>query len=146
MRQATTGVVLLLTVSLAVAGCSSRPDTADTVDGPPATSTAKPQDEKTQTPAPVVEATSLTQEQIDASLLAQADMPEGWTLTPAEEGASPLGGEDSGTVYEPAECKALLEGLDSTDAERVPVAEGEVSFATEDFAFFSQVIETWDSW
>lgn len=143
----TASAAALLASALLLTGCSSaRPESADTVDGPAVTSTAAPDaDESQETPEPVVEAADLTQAQIDAALLTQADMPAGWTQdAPGADAQTPLSdeGEDL-AVYEPAVCKDLLNSLGDTAAVD-PVAEGEVSFSTADYAVFAQSIQTWD--
>ena len=138
---AVAGVAALLLLT----GCSDRPDKADTVGGPAVTSSVTPTAEPSA--APVVEVKSLTQDQINAALLTQADMPAGWTQdtstdAPAEEdSAAPA--EDE--TYAPPECKAIVEDLSSGESEKTPVAEGKVSFGTAEFQFLAENIQTWES-
>lgn len=143
-RRLTTTLVAL-TIAL-VAGCSPRPEKADTVGGPAVTSSSTAT--SATTPPPVVEARSLTQAEIDAALLTQAEMPPGWTQDTSEDGAADeqdaLTGDDEASTYDPPACEEVVEGLSGDRAEREPVARGEASFGTETFQFLAEIIETWE--
>ena len=97
------------------------------------------------TPAPVVEAKTLTQEQIDAALLTQNDVPAGSTLdtTTGEEVTDEE--TDVSTSHNPPECKEIVEGLGEGKGDREPQAQGDVSFGNEEYQFMAETIEVWDA-
>lgn len=145
-RRRTTLTAAVTIALLLTTGCSSRPEKADTVGGPVATSsaTASPAQED----APVVQAVALTQEQIDAALLTQEDMPAGWTAMPVDGDTDPedAAEDDAGpSTFDPPACEDVASGFGDTDETREPVATGKVGFGSEELTFLSQDISTWDS-
>lgn len=136
---------LAVCVGLLLAGCGSAPEKATTVDAPAATSTSEP--DETASSEPVVEAVSLSQEQIDAALLTQAEAPAGWTVTTGEgsddEAEDAGAAEEDLSVYAPAECKDIA-GVEVGEADKEANAEGAVAFANADYQFVAENIATWD--
>lgn len=141
LALAAVAVVLVL-----LEACSAPPEKADTVGGPAVTSSVTPTSEPST--APVVEAKTLNQAQIDAALLTQADMPSGWTedtTTPTAEDDSADAADGAEDVYAPAECKAITENMRGDTVDKEPVASGKASFSTVDYQFLAENIETWES-
>lgn len=84
----------------------------------------------------------MTQEQIDAALLVQSDMPTGWTQNaPGADEPEATEEAEQDLTYAPAECKDVVEGLSSgEESEADADASGEVSFSTENYQFIEEEI------
>lgn len=89
---------------------------------------------------------ALDQQQVDAALLTQADMPTGWLQdTSAPVRPAPDASAPAEVVYDPPACAEIAAAIDDdTPTDRQPLAAGEATFATDGFTFLVETVETWE--
>lgn len=115
------GIVAMAALPLTAAGCGDdRPDRAVTVD-PQGTSAAENAPDAEIVEAPEAPAgQQLNKAQINKALLTVADLPGGWTASPADDD------DDSEDTVSPPKCQDVLDALDGTSTDAA--AEGEANF------------------